>query len=134
LARRAFTQIGEVWVVPGNGHVALLAAGGATCTRTHIVARQGILLWGSSEDMRPNVAVHGLAPNGVAEVMLFAAAEPLHSLRPGDEPTVKPVTLAVTENVYGAMLPGQFLSGRFFGPDGTVEFGPWAQRSGQRDS
>jgi hypothetical protein len=129
LARHALTPIGEVWIVPGNGHVALVANGGATCTQTDRVARQGLLLWGSSKDMRPNVVAHGLAPDGVADVTLFAAGEPLRFLRPGDEPTLVPLTLAVRENVYGAMLPGEFLFGRYEGPAGTVEFGPGAHRS-----
>ena len=129
LARRALAQIGEVWIVPGNGHVALVANGGATCTQTDLVARRGLLLWGSSKIIRPNVVVHGLSPDGVADVTLFAAGEPLRFLRPGDEPTLVPVTLAVSENVYGAMLPGEFLFGRYKGATGTVEFGPWAHLS-----
>ena len=126
LARRALTQIGEVWVVPGNEHVALVADGGATCAQTEIAAQQGLVLWGSSVDMRPNVVAHGLVPDGVAEVTLFAAGEPVRFLAPRAEPTLVPVTLAVKENVYGAMLPGEFLSGRYSGPAGSVEFGPWA--------
>jgi hypothetical protein len=125
LARRATTQIGDVWVVPGNGHIALLA-GGATCTRTEIVANQGLVMWGSSVGRRPDVVAHGLVPDGVAEVTLFAAGEPLRCLEPGAKPRLVPVPLAVKENVYGAVLPGGFLSGRFSGPSGTVEFGPWA--------
>jgi hypothetical protein len=112
LARRALTQIGEAWIVPGNGHVALITHGGATCTHTDLIARQGLLLWGSSTDMRPDVVAHGLAPDGVADVTLYAAGEPLRFLRPGDEPTLVPLTLAVTENAYGAILPGAFLFGR----------------------
>jgi hypothetical protein len=129
LAMRALTQIGEAWIVPGNGHVALVANGGAACTQTDLIARQGLLLWGSTKAIRPNVVAHGLAPDGVADVTIYAAGEPLRFLRPGDEPTLVPLTIAVTENVYGAMLPGAFLFGRYEGPLGTVEFGPWAHRS-----
>jgi hypothetical protein len=70
-------------------------------------------------DMRPNVVAHGLVPDGVAEVTLFAAV--------GVPMTLVPVTLAVKENVYGAVLPGDFMSGRFSGPAGTIEFGPRAR-------
>jgi hypothetical protein len=128
LARRALTQIGEAWIVPGNGHVAFLGNGGAACTRTDHAARQGLLMWGSSKDMRPNVVAQGLAPDGVANVTLYSAGEPLRCLRPRAEPTLVPLTLAVTENVYGAMLRGAFLFGRYEGPAGTVEFGPWTHR------
>jgi hypothetical protein len=126
LARRATTQVGDVWVVPGNGHVAIVA-GGATCAPTEIVAREGLMMWGSSAEMRPNVVARGLVPDGVAEVTLFGAGEPLRFLQPGARPRFVPVTLSVTKNVYGVVLPGEFLSGRFSGPAGTIEFGPWAR-------
>jgi hypothetical protein len=84
------------------------------------------VMWGSSASLRPDVVVQGLVPDGVEEVTLFAAGEPLRFLQPGAKPKRVPATVAVQENVYGALLPGEFLSGRFSGPAGTIEFGPWA--------
>lgn len=46
LARRAVTDLGDVWVVPGNGFIALVV-GGMTCSRTEIAARQGMVTWTS---------------------------------------------------------------------------------------
>ncbi len=126
LARRAATAVGDIWVVPGNGHIAIVA-GGATCSTTEIVAHNGLIMWGSKREMRPNVVAHGVVPDGVAEVTLFAAREPLHLLEPGAQPRTISVTVSVSENVYGAMLPGEFLVGRFSGPAGTIEFGPWSR-------
>ena len=70
LARRGVTPIGDVWVIPGNDHIAI-HPGSTTCTRTAVVARQGLLLWGSANP-RPKVIAHGLVPDGVSEVTLFA--------------------------------------------------------------
>jgi hypothetical protein len=125
LARRGSTQLGDVWVVPGNGWIGLYD-GSATANPMAHAATHGMMVWGSSRDIRPNVVAHGLVPDGVEEVTLFAAGEPLRFLQPGAKPKLVPVTLAVQENVYGALLPGEFLSGRFSGPAGTIEFGPWA--------
>jgi hypothetical protein len=125
LARRASAQIGDVWVVPGNGSIGLYD-GSATANPMAYAATRGMVMWGSSAKMRPNVVAHGLVPDGVEEVTLFAAGEPLRFLQPGAKPELVPVTLVVQENVYGALLPGEFLSGRFSGPAGIIEFGPWA--------
>jgi len=110
LARRAATQIGDVWVVPGNGYVALLVDGGAVCTETGFVARQGTVTW-TSQDGKG--IVHGLVPDGVTEVTLFDSED-------------APTSVLVTENVYGARLARYFRSLRFTGPAGKVELGPWS--------
>jgi hypothetical protein len=111
LARRAVTQIGDAWVVPGNGHVALLlVGGGAVCSATNHVMRQGTVTWTSGR-MPPENRVHGLIADGVEEITLFAE-------------NGASVTAVVTDNVYGVLLAGQFELGRFNGPAGMVEFGP----------
>jgi hypothetical protein len=125
LARRASTQVGDLWVVPGSGFIALYN-GNATATPTAYAVTHGTVMWGSSAGLRPNVATHGLVPDGVEEVTLFAAAEPRHRLQPGVKPTLVPVTLAVKDNVYGTLLAGEFVLGHFLGPAGTIEFGPQA--------
>jgi hypothetical protein len=57
-----------VWVVPGNGYVALLVSCAAVCTATEFVARQGTVTWTSHDGKR---IVHSLVPDGVTEVTLF---------------------------------------------------------------
>ncbi len=50
LARRAATQLGEVWVVPGSGYIALVV-GGMVWDRTEVAARQGVAeIHGSGSD------------------------------------------------------------------------------------
>jgi uncharacterized membrane protein len=110
LARRAVTQLGDVWVVPGSGYIALVV-GGMVCNRTEIAARQGMVTWTSDSGARQDL-VHGLVPDGVREVSLLAA---------NDAST----TVAVNDNVYGTVLDGHLRSVRFFGPTGTVDLGPW---------
>lgn len=110
LARRAVTQLGEVWVVPGSGYIALVV-GGIVCDRTPVAARQGMVTWTSDSGALQDL-VHGLVPDGVSEVCLRAA---------NDAST----TVAVNDNVYGTVLDGHLRSVRFVGPAGTVDLGPW---------
>lgn len=109
LVRRAATQIGDVWVVPGNGFVALFVGGGAVCTATEVAARQGMVTW-TSRDGRG--IVHGLVPDGVSEVTLFDSEG-------------APTLVLAKENVYGARLARYLRSLCFTGPAGKVELGPW---------
>jgi hypothetical protein len=112
LARRAVTRLGDVWVVPGSGYIALGVGGGdMVCSRIKIAARQGMVTWTSDSGALQDL-VHGLVPDGVREVSLLAA---------NDAST----TVAVNDNVYGTMLDGHLRSVRFFGPTGTVDLGPW---------
>jgi hypothetical protein len=93
LARRAVTQLGDVWVVAGNGFIALGVGGGdMVCSRTPIAARQGMVTW-TSDSGGVQDLVHGLVPDGVREVSLFAA---------NDAST----TVVVNDNVYGTVLDG----------------------------
>jgi len=108
LARRAPTQLGDVWVVPGNGYIGL-HNGDSSCNRTEDVAARGMMMWTSQRPDHQNL-VHGLVPDGVEEVTLLAENGAM-------------TTVVVTENVYGAVLDGTFSSHRFVGPSGTVEFG-----------
>jgi hypothetical protein len=110
LARRAVTQLGDMWVVPGSGYIALVV-GGMVCNRTEIAARQGMVTWTSDSDALRDL-VHGLVPDGVSGVSLLAA---------NDAST----TVAVTDNAYGTVLNGHLRSVRFSGPTGTVVLGPW---------
>jgi hypothetical protein len=112
LARRAATQLGDVWVVPGNGFIALDVGGGdMVCSRTTIAARQGLVTWTSTAGAVQDL-VHGLVPDGVREVSLFAA-------------NGASTTVVVDDNVYGTMLNGHLRSVRFVGPTGAVDLGPW---------
>ncbi|MGH3167768.1 MAG: hypothetical protein ACRDN0_18010 [Trebonia sp.] len=110
LARRASTDAGDVWVIPGNGFIGL-DVGGRTCTSTEVARAQGIVTWtfGSDHD---SSSVHGLVPDGVEDVVLTTT----------DGATK---IVAVKDNVYGTELQGVFTSLRFVGPEGTVELGPW---------
>jgi hypothetical protein len=110
LSRRAATQIGDVWVVPGNGYLALVVGGGAVCTDTEFVVSQGTVTWTSQNGKG---IVHGLVPDGVNEVTLVDS----------DHASVPAL---VRDNVYGARLAGYFRSLRFTGSAGKVELGPWS--------
>jgi uncharacterized membrane protein len=110
LARRAVTQLRDVWVVPGSGFIALWVSGG-TWARTEIAARQGMVTWTSASGALQDL-VHGLVPDGVREVSLLAA---------NDAST----TVAVTDNAYGTVLDGHLRSVSFLGPTGSVDLGPW---------
>jgi hypothetical protein len=110
LARRAVTQLGDVWVVPGDGYIALVV-GGMVCNRTEIAARHGMVTWTSGSGALQD-HVHGLVPDGVEQVSLVAA---------NDAST----TVAVNDNVYGTVLDGHLRSVRFVGPTGTVDLVPW---------
>jgi hypothetical protein len=110
LARRAVTPAGDVWVVPGRGHIGLYM-GDLGCDRTEVAARRGMVTWTSLRSGLQDL-VHGLVPDGVEEVTLLAANH-------------ASTTVVVNDNVYGAVLDGHLRSGRFFGPAGTVELGPW---------
>jgi hypothetical protein len=113
LARRAVTQLGDVWVVPGNGFIALGVDGGdMVCSRTAIAARQGMVTWTSDSGAAQDL-VQGLVPDGVREVSLFAA---------NDVST----TVLVNDNVYGTVLDGHLRLVRFVGPSGTIDSGPWS--------
>jgi hypothetical protein len=108
LARRVVTALGEAWVIPGNGYVAL-DVGGMTANRAEHAARRGMITWTSRAPDHQNL-VHGLVPDGVDEVTLLAS-------------NGATTTAVVTENVYGTVLDGPFRSHRFVGPNGPVEFG-----------
>lgn len=72
LARRVVTALGEAWVIPGNGYVAM-DVGGMTANRTEHAARRGMITWTSRAPDHQNL-VHGLVPDGVDEVTLPAMA------------------------------------------------------------
>jgi hypothetical protein len=108
LARRVVTALGEAWVIPGNGYVAM-DVGGMTANRTEHAARRGMITWTSRAPDHQNL-VHGLVPDGVDEVTLLAS-------------NGATTAAVVTENVYGTVLDGPFRSHRFVGPNGPVEFG-----------
>src|ERR1035437_7477516 len=91
LARRAVTQLGDVWVVPGSGYIALVV-GGMVCNRTEIAARQGVGT-GTADSGALQDLVHGLVPDGVREVSLLAA---------NDAPT----TVVVNDIGSGKLLDG----------------------------
>jgi hypothetical protein len=111
LARRAVTQIGDVWVVLGSGYLALvIVAGGAVCTEIEFVVEKGTVTWTSHDG---DGIVHGLVPDGVTEVTLIDSDD-------------ASVSVLVTDNVYGARLAGCLSSLRFTGPAGNVELGPWS--------
>jgi hypothetical protein len=112
LARRAVTQLGDVWVVPGDGYIAL-EVGGMVCDRTEVAARRGMVTWTSRRPGHLQDVVHGLVPDGVSEVTLQAANH-------------ASTTVIVNDNVFAAALNGHFRSGHFSGPTGTVEWGPWS--------
>jgi hypothetical protein len=107
LARRAVTELGDVWVVPGNGYIAL-DVGGIGCNRTEVAATRGMVTWTSARGGLQDL-VHGLVPDGVEEVTLLAVNN-------------ASTTVIVNENVYAAVLNGRFRLVRFFGPTGAVEF------------
>jgi hypothetical protein len=109
LARRAVTQIGDVWVVPGNGYLALVVAGGVGCTETGVVAEKGTMVWTSDDGQG---IVHGLVPDGVTEVTLVDSRNAAASV-------------LVRDNVYGARLAAPFQALQFNGPAGKVELGPY---------
>jgi hypothetical protein len=109
LARRAVTQIGDVWVVPGNGYLALVVAGGAGCTETGFVVEKGTMTWTSHDGQG---IVHGLVADGVTEVTLVDSRNAAASV-------------LVRDNVYGARLAAPFQALQFNGPAGRVELGPY---------
>lgn len=112
LARRARTEVGDVWVIPGNGFICLsLDGGGGSANATDAEAATGVVTWGSYRSLDQCI-VHGLVPDGVHEVTLMAIN--------GDIQAVP-----VHENVYGAVLDGFLTSVRFTGPSGNVVLGPW---------
>jgi hypothetical protein len=102
LARRAVTQLGDVWVVPGNGYIAL-DVGGMGCNRTEVAASRGMVTWTSARGGLQDL-VHGLVPDGVEEVTLLAV-------------TNAATTVIVNENVYAAVLNGRFRAVRFLRTD-----------------
>lgn len=113
LARRATTEVGDVWVVPGNGFVCHIDDGGAGCCPTRLAAAGQMVSWGSTNSPG-RTFVHGLIPDGVPEVTVVAENGPSR-------------TLPVHENLYGAFLDGfSSLSVSFTGPSGKVVIGPWS--------
>ena len=110
LARCARTDASDVWVVPGNGFICL-DVGGMCCHTSEVARAHGLVTWTSGRSADRTI-VHGLVPDGVAEVVLTAT-----------EGTTK--TVPVQDNVYGIEMEGVFTSLRFAGPRGTVELGPW---------
>jgi len=93
LARRARTSIGDVWIIPGNGDIALDVGGMSVAHVGDTIAR-GMVTW-TSTPSREQDMVHGLVPDGVQEVTLRAS-------------NGATTTVAVKDNVYGAMLDGRF--------------------------
>lgn len=110
LARRATTALGDLWIVPGNGHIALYD-GSATCNPTDLAASRGMVMWGSGR-AHGHSSVRGLVPDGVGRVTLVTAD---HGVS----------TVQVHHNVYAAALDAPFSSLHFSGPAGTVELGPF---------
>ncbi len=110
LARRAATPIGDIWVIPGNGWIALQGDGGAVASPTEAIARQGTMMWTAREGKG---IVSGLVPDGVPEVTLL------------DHENASFIA-TVEDNVYGATLSALFSSLRFTGSDGLVELGPFS--------
>lgn len=111
LARRATTALGDLWIVPGNGHIALYD-GSATCNSTELAASRGMVMWGSGRSHGHSV-VQGLVPDGVSRVTLITANRAASSV-------------PVNDNVYAAALDAPFSSLHFSGPAGTVELGPFS--------
>ena len=111
LARRASTDAGDAWVIPGNGFVCL-DCGGACCNTAEAAAAGQIVTWTSTRS-GDRCIVHGLVPDGVSEVTLVTT-------------TGATGEVSVRDNVYGAVLDGPFLATvRFIAPAGPVELGPW---------
>ena len=110
LSRRASTEVGDVWVVPGNGFICL-DVGGGCCSRSDAARDRGMVTWTAGRS-RDGSIVHGLVPDSVEEVVLTAT-----------DGTTK--TVAVSDNVYGTEMEGVFTSLRFAGPKGTVALGPF---------
>jgi hypothetical protein len=110
LARRATTPVGDIWVIPGNGWIALQDDGGAVATPTEVIASQGTMMW---TDREGKGMVCGLVPDGVSEVTLFDHGN-------------GSVNASVEDDVYGAMLTALFSSLRFTGSNGVIEQGPFS--------
>jgi hypothetical protein len=116
LMRRARTEVGNVWVVPGDGWICLALAasrsvtsldgGGIECNTIKSAARGRTLTWTSSSSGDQTI-VQGLVPDGVREVILTA--------RDGASKTVP-----VADNVYGSVLDGGLASVRLGGPRGPI--------------
>ncbi len=109
LARRATTQIGDIWVIPGNGWIAL-GGHGAVATPAEVVARQGTVMWTSREGKG---IVFGLVPDGVSEVTLVDHED-------------ASINVLVNDNVYGAILNAPLQLLRLTGPTGEVELGSFS--------
>lgn len=110
LARRARTDAGDIWVIPGKGFICL-DVGGMCCNTSEVARAQGMVTWTSARSDDSTI-VHGLVPDGVKEVVLTAT-----------DGTTK--TVPVKDNVYGTQMQGVFMSLRFAGPHETVKLGPW---------
>ena len=95
LARRARTSIGDVWIIPGSGTIAL-DVGGMSVARVDSAIARGTVTWTSTSSGEQDI-VHGLVPDGVQEVTLTAS-------------NGAATTVVVKDNVYGAMLDGGFMA------------------------
>ena len=99
-------------MVPGNGFICL-DVGGMCCHTSEVARAHGLVTWTSGRSADRTI-VHGLVPDGVAEVVLTAT-----------EGTTK--TVPVQDNVYGIEMEGVFTSLRFAGPRGPLSLGPGAE-------
>jgi len=111
LARRVVTELGEMWVIPGDGFVALYD-GSMVATEIDFVVRNGTVMWTSTTDGANLVC--GLVPDGASEIALTAT-------------NGATVTVPVLDNVYRATLDGPFEMARFRGAAGDVAIGPGAE-------
>lgn len=116
LMRRARTNVGNVWVIPGNGMICLALAaspsansvevGGWECNTTSSATAGRTVTWTSSRASGQTI-VQGLVPDGVNKVTL--------TTKNGTSKTV-----AVADNVYGAALDGALAFVRLGGPTGSL--------------
>jgi hypothetical protein len=115
----ASTQVGNVWVVPGDGWICLdlaasaspasLDGGGMECN-TEAAAEAGRMVTWTSASAN-TLVVQGMVPDGVSEVTLTAADG-------------TSLTVPVSDNLYGANLTGgELQSVRMGGPAGELVYG-----------
>ena len=72
LARRARTDAGDVWVIPGDGFICL-DVGGMSCSTSEGAGVQGIVTWTSARAEGTTI-VHGLVPDPKATRMAIPDA------------------------------------------------------------
>jgi hypothetical protein len=117
LMRAASTQVGNVWVIPGNGYVCLslaassspasLDGGGMGCNASSRAADGHLVSWTFFGKSRNQSIVQGLVPDGVISVTLTAT-------------NGASVTTPVSDNVYGTVLDGVFSAVTLNRPSGSV--------------